>query len=167
MNSTTKIVRLLNGAFLFSSLFLGLSIQAAGKKASCYSIYRELQVQRIGGTERKENSFAGTDTPIVKAFEKEGLFYSDIVKWFDRADRTSTLNIIDTRLAAEKAGKVGKKLIRWLENYATKDKAKEIILPVDWTKKSAEEKANFIFDLLFSHNIIFEPKSEKLSLASV
>ena len=71
MNSTTKIVRLLNGAFLFSSLFLGLSIQAAGKKASCYSIYRELQVQRIGGTERKENSFAGTDTPIVKAFEKD------------------------------------------------------------------------------------------------
>ncbi len=167
MNSTTKIVRLLNGAFLFSSLFLGLSIQAAGKKASCYSIYRELQVQRIGGTERKENSFAGTDTPIVKAFEKEGLFYSDIVKWFDRADRTSTLNIIDTRLAAEKAGKVGKKLIRWLENYATKDKAKEIILPVDWTKKSAEEKANFIFDRENPLSAMTQEANENLFLEEI
>lgn len=64
-------------------LLLLASVTGFGAQFSCYELFHDLQVQRVGGIKGRENTFAGTFTRIVRAFEKEGLFYGDIVKWFD------------------------------------------------------------------------------------
>jgi hypothetical protein len=129
-------------ALAFYSLF-GYTAQ---RPTSCYVMFHNLQVQRIGGIKGRENTFAGTLTRMVRAFEKEGLYYGDIVRWFDRADKESTLNIINNRLNAEAAGKTSKKLDRWLDQYAEKYKAEGIELPKNWAQMSAKDRTDFIFN---------------------
>lgn len=129
-------------ALAFCSLFA----HTAQRPISCYEMFHNLQVQRSGGIKGRENTFAGTFTRMVRAFEKEGLFYGDIVRWFDRADKESTLKIINNRINAESGGKTSKKLERWLGQYAEKYKAEGTELPKDWAKMSVKAKSNFIFN---------------------
>lgn len=136
--------------FLFSGtllLFTALSAFAAKPgKSSCYHLFHTLQLQRSGGVQGRENTFAGTFTRMVKAFEKEGLLYGDIVRWFDRADRKQTLSLIDRRLSRERAGGTSKKLEKWLKEYPEKFKAEGVELPQNWERKSLSARAKFIFD---------------------
>ncbi|MFM8315245.1 MAG: hypothetical protein ACKOA8_13245, partial [Deltaproteobacteria bacterium] len=105
-----------------------------------------LQVQRIGGISGRENTFAGSEVPMVRAFEKEGLFYGEIAKWFDRADRAHTQKIVKERLTKEDQGKAAKTLQRFLRDFPTKWKREGITLPDNWDSLSQEKKAEFIFD---------------------
>jgi len=139
-----KFTALFVGLILFLSSTSGLA--AKSSNVSCYTLFHNLQLQRAGGIKGKENTFAGTFTRIVRAFEKEGLFYGDIVKWFDRADQKQTMGIIDKRLHGEKTGRVSKKLEKWIKEYPEKYKAEGIELPANWEKKSLSAKAKFIFD---------------------
>jgi len=131
---------------LTAVLLLLASVTGFGAQLSCYQLFHNLQVQRVGGIKGRENTFAGTFTRIVRAFEKEGLFYGDIVKWFDRADKKSTLALIKGRLSREEAGGVSKKLRRWLRDYPLRYKAANIELPSNWAQKSLKAKAQFIFN---------------------
>lgn len=137
-------------SFLLTTTLLFLisvsSFAAKPSKDSCYTLFHKLQLQRVGGIQGRENTFTGTFTRIVRAFEKEGLFYRDIVKWFDRAERGSTLKLIEDRLSREKEGRVGKLFERWLKDYPTKYKPEGIELPANWEGKSLSAKAKFIFD---------------------
>ncbi|MFM8316672.1 MAG: amidoligase family protein [Deltaproteobacteria bacterium] len=116
------------------------------RSLSCYEMFHHLQVQRAGGIKGRENTFAGTFTRMVRAFEKEGLFYGDIIHWFDRADKNSTVKLIQSRLNREANGHAPKKLERWIEQYPEKYKADGIELPENWAKMNLKAKAEFIFN---------------------
>lgn len=143
MGFTKKLTFLLFGVFVCLSSSLSFSAQ---RSATCYEIYHKLQVQRIGGVAGRENTFAGSFTRMVRAFEKEGLFYRDIVEWFDRADKASTLKLIQARIIGESLGTKSKKLEAWLAKYAEKYKTEGIELPKNWAQMSTKSKAEFIFD---------------------
>ena len=110
MNFYHRVLFFVAGAALFLA-----SPSSFARPLTCYEMFATLQVQRIGGVKGRENTFAGSDVPMVRAFEKEGLFYADIVKWFDRADRKQTLAIVERRLDAEALRKTGKKLENFIK----------------------------------------------------
>src|SRR5687768_17406246 len=80
--------------------------------SSCYVTYRQLQYDRLDADGPVLIRADGTAMPIARAFEKEGLFYSDIHHWFDRFDMPAV---------AEQLRELQKKndpsLREWLKEY--------------------------------------------------
>ncbi len=89
---------------------------------SCYKALIDLQMSQY--QEGPVLVYAkGTRVPIARAFEKEGLFYSDISDWFDRVKKEPCLRDLNRRLEQEMAGKKSKLLLPWLDRYLTSYRA--------------------------------------------
>lgn len=133
LNLVTTIVLVL---LSFSSAALALERPKGGKRGKTKDCYVYLQkvksekfaVEHGGSDAEKIHSMAGTKIPIVRAFEKEGLWYEDIAAWFPTA-KPETGDKLRARLKAELAGKKPKHLLRWLKKYSEKYRAQGVPMP--------------------------------------
>jgi hypothetical protein len=127
------------------SVFAGASASAA----DCYTLLTQLRFQRFAHENLGDDTpviltAAGTKIPIARAFEKEGLLYSDIAEWFPSAKPEAAQKLV-ARLAAEKSGDQTAALTRWLNLYSKKYREKGVPMPPKkWEALSLDERLAFI-----------------------
>lgn len=131
-------------------VFFTAIISAHAADQSCYDILTKLQWSRFARTQLGDKTPVillanGTEVPIARAFEKEGLLYSDIATWFPSA-KLETKDHLKARLEAELTGKKSpRNLLRWLKNYSTKYRSENITLPKsDWLKLDPRAQLEFV-----------------------
>lgn len=89
----------------------------------------------------------GNSVPISRAFEKEGLLYSDIAEWFDRVDYESVAKTLRKRLWDEFHGRATQALRPWLARYAKKYRPQGGIAPSLWEAMSETRKVEWLLEI--------------------
>ena len=136
-------------AFLASLIPLPLGAQ----DKSCYEMWIRLREQKLLG-ESALVPAKGTDTPIARAFEKEGSWYPEIQKWWDNLDQKYMKRALKIRARDEAAGKKEKALLPILKDYLDTADRQSITAPAAvrsqitkaaWSKMSPQEQIDFLF----------------------
>ena len=87
----------------------------------------------------------GTKVPIARAFEKEGLLYTDIAEWFDKIEKAPSEKLLRKRLEQEMGYSRPGLLLRWLEVYPKKYRAPASDLPLArWSGWSASQRLDWL-----------------------
>jgi hypothetical protein len=137
--------------FIFAVVFAAFFIAAPGAFANdCYAILTKLRFARYAGEKLGNNEpmillSDGTKVPIARAFEKEGLLYSDIAEWFPSA-KPEAAEKLKKRLEEELAGKQPRTLILWLGRYTAKQyRPKGLSMPPKkWAALDPRQQLEFL-----------------------
>ncbi len=115
----------------------------------CYTLFQQLRDStfkrtRLGDRTPVIVTSAGTEFPITRALEKEGLLYDDIAGWFPSV-KPEAADKMRVRLRKETAGEAPPNLIKWLSAYSSRYKPQELVLDsAAWRKLSAEQRLELI-----------------------
>ncbi len=124
------------------SVFLFAQHAAA---AECYSLFQRLRDSsfkrvQLGDQTPVIVTSAGTEFPITRALEKEGLLYDDIAGWFPSV-KPETADKMRERLKQEMGGQKAPNLMKWLTAYPTRYKPADLpISPAQWRKLPVEQQ---------------------------
>lgn len=137
-------LRSLKTTALFAAVYSVLALSAYGADPfRCYDAFFNLRATTLTADKQIVKSF-DSNLPIARAFEKEGLLYSDIAQWFDSVDKTIFAKRMNDRLEKEKA--FGKKsfLFNFLDEYPTKYVPEGVTVKTEeWAKLSREDQVKF------------------------
>lgn len=123
-----------------ASILLLLALSSPARATDVFTCFYDILHDTNAGDHPVVLTSSGSKVPIQRAFEKEGLFYSDIARWYDRIGEAGKRDLRD-RLRAELAGTKPAKLIAWLEKYPTKYvTTASKIRPKDWVKLSPTQR---------------------------
>jgi len=109
--------------FLWVGCLLVSVAPALNAQRSCYQLFYAVPAQELKAESPVIVKSAGTQVPIARAFEKEGLMYSDISIWFDRVDEKAARKRLNERLALEESKKAAPILLNWLAEFTVKNRA--------------------------------------------
>lgn len=135
---------------IFSIVIAFTTSNASAAQIDCYAMltklrYARFKLDRLGDTTPIVVYADGTTIPIARAFEKEGLLYSDIASWFPKAKPESAKKL-RKRLTEELSGnKQPRNLLRWLDAYLAKYRPQNLGAPESkWTRLSPKAKLEYI-----------------------
>lgn len=126
-------------------LVVSLSSYAAGSAEDCYKAFFALRATTFKEESQIVKSFE-SNLPISRAFEKEGLLYTDIAQWFDTIDKDLFQKRMTARLKKENG--FGRKsfLLSWLDDYPKKYRPKgSEMKPKEWAEMTPDQQLKYFF----------------------
>ncbi|MGZ3694197.1 MAG: hypothetical protein ACXWQO_08345, partial [Bdellovibrionota bacterium] len=140
-------IRSLRNAALLYSLFSVLVLSAFGAKKGNFNCYDAYYGIRAGTYTQNSQIVMSYDSkiPISRAFEKEGLLYSDIAEWFDTVDKATFEKKILARFEKEKGFSRKSFLLTFLDDYPKKYMAEGTAMtPEKWAKLTPQKQIQFL-----------------------
>ena len=129
---------------VFASL-LSVTVLAHATE-SCFKDYYETITHLLVGNDPVKMTAANTDVPIGRAFEKEGLMYSDIAVWFDSVAEKETRVRLAARLKDEQSKKSAPLLLNWLKEFPAKNRmVKSGIEKNAWEALTPDQQIELLF----------------------
>lgn len=135
----TKFLRRFTGKASLSLVLVLFLLVQQGWAAECYQLFQFLSGSSFKRSQLADKTpvimtSAGTEIPISRAFEKEGLLYDDIADWFPSV-KPETSDKLRERLQKESRGEATPLLTKWLTDFATKYRPADFkISPAEWKK---------------------------------
>lgn len=142
-------------------------LAGANAELSCYEAFYRLRADTYVQDSQTVLSY-GSKIPITRAFEKEGLFYSEIALWFDTIDAQKFTERMGQRLQKEAAAKRQGYLHKWLSEYPGKYQPMSVKLSAEeWRAMSPEQQVAFLSSAKNPFDRINVKGREELFLESV